>query len=50
MESKKFITLSGMIVLALAVSVGILALIYALQNPHLLVNLASLGWNGRFFR
>lgn len=38
--------LSGMILLALAVTIGILALVYALQNPHIFVNIASIGWNG----
>jgi hypothetical protein len=36
----------SMILVAVAVSLVILALIYALQNPHLLVTIASIGWNG----
>jgi hypothetical protein len=35
-----------MVLLAVAVSLIILALVYALQNPHLLVSIASIGWNG----
>ena len=40
------IRLSGVILLAIAVSVGVLALIFALQHPQVVINLASIGWNG----
>ena len=46
MEAQKIIRLSGMVLLALAVSVGALAVIYNLQNPQAMANLASIGWNG----
>jgi hypothetical protein len=39
------IRISSMILLAIAVSLVMLALIYALQNPHLLVTVATIGWN-----
>lgn len=46
MEAQKLIRLSGMVLLALAVSIGTLAVIYILQNPQLMTNIASIGWNG----
>ncbi len=36
----------GMILLAVAVSMAMLALVYVLQNAHALLALASIGWNG----
>jgi len=35
-----------MILLAVAVSLAVLALVYALQNPHLILSLATVSWNG----
>lgn len=35
-----------MILLAVAVSVVTMALIYLLQNPHLPLSLATVSWNG----
>jgi len=45
MKTKTLIRISGMVLLAVAVSLIMLALIYALQNPHLLVTVATIGWN-----
>ena len=45
-KTQTLIRLTGMILLTLAVSVGTLVLIYALQHPQVMVNLASIGWNG----
>jgi hypothetical protein len=45
MKTNTLIRISGMVLLAVAVSLVILALVYALQNPHLLVTIASIGWN-----
>jgi hypothetical protein len=46
MNTKTFLRISGMVLLAVLVSLLALALVYALQNPHLLVTIASIGWNG----
>jgi hypothetical protein len=46
MNTQKVLSISGIILLSLAVSAGVLILIYALQNPQVMVNLASIGWNG----
>ena len=35
-----------MILLAVAVSLAVLALVYALQNSRLLATLATVSWNG----
>jgi hypothetical protein len=46
MKTQTLIRISGMVLLAVAVSLIMLALIYVLQNPHLLVTVATIGWNG----
>jgi uncharacterized protein involved in exopolysaccharide biosynthesis len=46
MKTQTLIRISGMVLLAVAVSIIILALVYALQNPHMLVTVATIGWNG----
>ena len=46
MKTTTLIRISGMFLLALAVSVGAMILVYALQNPQLMVNLATINWNG----
>jgi hypothetical protein len=45
MKTQTLFRISGMILLAVAVSLVMLALIYALQHPHLLVTIATIGWN-----
>ena len=34
-----------MVLLAVAVSLIMMALVYALQHPHLLATVATIGWN-----
>jgi len=46
MKKQTLIRVSGMIMLALVVSLAMLALIYTLQNPHLSRILATVSWNG----
>ena len=46
MKTNSLFRISGMVLLAVVVSLVVLALIYALQNPHLLVTVATIGWNG----
>jgi uncharacterized protein involved in exopolysaccharide biosynthesis len=46
MKTMTLFRISGMVLLAVAVSLVVLALVYALQNPHLFVTIASIGWNG----
>ena len=46
MKTQTFVRVTGMIVLAVAVSLAMLALIYALQNHHLSLILATVSWNG----
>ena len=46
MKTNTLIRLSGMTLLAIAVSLAVLALVYALQNPQLLMILATVSWNG----
>jgi hypothetical protein len=38
--------ISGMVLLAVAVSLVMLALVYALQHLHLAATIATIGWNG----
>jgi hypothetical protein len=45
MKTKTLIRISGMVLLAVAVSLIMLALVYALQHPHLMVAIATIGWN-----
>ena len=42
MKTTTLIRISGMFLLALAVSVGAMILVYALQNPQFIVDLASI--------
>jgi hypothetical protein len=46
MKAQTLIRISGMVLLAVAVSLIILALVHALQNPHLMVIVATISWNG----
>ena len=46
MKTQTLIQVSGMVLLAVAVSFAVLALVYALLNPHLLAALATVSWNG----
>jgi hypothetical protein len=46
MNTKTLIQIFGMILLAIMVSIIMLALVYALLNQHLLANLATISWNG----
>ena len=46
MKTQTLIRVSGMIMLAVAVSLAMLALIYVLQNSHLPLMLATVSWNG----
>ena len=46
MKTQTLIRISGMVLVAVAVSLVVLALVYTLQNPHLFVTIASIGWNG----
>ena len=46
MKTNTLVQVSGMILLAAAVSFVMLVLVYALQNSHLMPTIASIGWNG----
>jgi len=46
MNTQNLARLSKMTLLALAVSLITLALVYAVQHPQLLANLATVSWNG----
>jgi hypothetical protein len=46
MKTHTLIRLSGMFLLAVTVSLVTLALVYAIQHPELLANLATVSWNG----
>ena len=46
MKSQTLIRVSIMFLLATVVSVVALLLVYTMQNPQVVVNLASIGWNG----
>lgn len=46
MKTKTMFRVSGMILLAVAVSLVALALVYAIQNFHLMGLLATVSWNG----
>jgi len=46
MKTQTLIQISGIILLAVVVSLAVLALVYALQNPHLSQLLATVSWNG----
>jgi hypothetical protein len=46
MKTQTLIRISGIVLLAVAVSFVMLALIYALQHPQLLPTLATVSWNG----
>ena len=43
MKAKTLIRVSGMLLLATAISAVFLLLVYAMQNPQVVVNLASIG-------
>jgi hypothetical protein len=46
MKAQTLVRVSGMILLAAAVSLAILALVYVLQHPNLSLMLATVSWNG----
>ena len=46
MNTKMLIRISEMILLAIAVSLIALALVYTIQNFHLMGLLATVSWNG----
>ena len=46
MKTITTIRISGIILLAAVISLAIIALLYALQNPNLLPTLATVSWNG----
>ena len=46
MNYNTLIRISGMILLAIAVSIVMLALLYAVEHPHLLTVVGTIGWNG----
>jgi hypothetical protein len=46
MKAQTLIRISSMVLLAVAVSLVMLALVYALQHPHLMITIATIGWNG----
>jgi hypothetical protein len=46
MKYKTLLRISGMLLLAIAVSAVAVILVYAMQNPQVMANLASIGWNG----
>jgi hypothetical protein len=46
MNTHKLIQISGMILLAVAISLVMLTLVYAVQHPQLLSMIATVSWNG----
>lgn len=46
MNIQILLQLSRIILLAAAVSLVVLVLIYVLQNPNLILSLATVSWNG----
>jgi len=46
MKTAVLVRISGMILLGVAVSLVVLILVYALQNPHFIWMLATVSWNG----
>jgi hypothetical protein len=46
MKTQTLIRISGMVMLAVAVSLAMLALVYAIQHPQLLSMIATVSWNG----
>jgi hypothetical protein len=46
MKTQTLFRISGIILLAAAVSLVMLALVYALQHPHLTATIATVSWNG----
>ena len=46
MKTEAIFRISRMLLLATAVSLVVLLMVYALQNPEVMVNLATIGWNG----
>ena len=46
MNTQTLVKISGMLLLAAAVGLIILALTYALQNPQVMATLATVSWNG----
>jgi hypothetical protein len=46
MKTQTLFRFSGKILAAVAVSLVMLALVYAFQHPNLVVTVATIGWNG----
>ena len=46
MKTQTLIRISGMVLLAVVVSLVMLALVYTLQHPNLMASLATVSWNG----
>jgi hypothetical protein len=46
MKIKTIFRVSAMLLLAIVISAVAVILLYAMQNPQVVVNLASIGWNG----
>ena len=46
MNTKTLLRISGMVLVAVAVSLVMLGLVYALQHPHLAASMVTIGWNG----
>ena len=45
MKTKPVVRISGMILLAVVVSLVMLLLVYTLQHPQLMIALATVSWN-----
>jgi len=45
MNTQTILRISGMVLVAVAVSLIMLALVYALQHSPLMVTIATIGWN-----
>lgn len=46
MNTHSLLRLSGMILLAVTVSIAILALLYLIQYPQLILGIATISWKG----
>jgi hypothetical protein len=45
MNIQTILRISGIILVAVAVSLIMLGLVYALQDPHLAASMVTIGWN-----
>jgi hypothetical protein len=46
MKTQTLLRVSGMTLLAVAISLALLTLVYVLQHPNLILMLATVSWNG----